>query len=435
LLGLLFSDRTVELRLDLRKLHASIHESMVNVLISVLRTRPCPALTRVELFDGTSYCNVLTSTMHVLCSALLASAPNLSVLHLPVVTNVGLRHISDMPRLVSLSADRTYEFDRRGLWHLCHPMAKAKVTLRRLRLGVFKQHHFNELDVSRFFACVSQLTSFSLMEVNSPSRHLDYYDFLANFDLYFSEKIMPCTLVRLGIVHAEMDHATDEHRDRGEEQHETRCGHGHEQSELEREPHEHGRCQRCEDYEKQWQKDHPGHEELDRKRPPLERDPQQRESVKEQVIYRCRLQEMKIVDCRLKPEHLLTACPDLRRLYVECQDPFAFCSPAWFGHMLTDVKWAPVAAKLTHLDLDLTLPATHEQVWKTYSLPPDDFDRLISSVPNLTVLRLCGAGRDASIPLLSVLRHCPKLVSLFMDKTNVDVPDNYDVIHANSVNR
>jgi hypothetical protein len=85
-----------------------------------------------------------------LCSALVASAPNLTVLHLPVVTNASLRHVSDLPRLVSLSADRARSFDRRGLWHLCHPTAKAKVTLRRLHLGVVEKHHFNELDASRW---------------------------------------------------------------------------------------------------------------------------------------------------------------------------------------------------------------------------------------------------------------------------------------------
>ncbi len=93
---------------------------------------------------------ILILQMPDLCSALVASAPNLSVLHLPVVTNEALRHVSDLPHLVSLSADRTRHFNRRGLWHLCHPMSKAKITLRKLHLGVFKHHHFNKLDASKW---------------------------------------------------------------------------------------------------------------------------------------------------------------------------------------------------------------------------------------------------------------------------------------------
>jgi hypothetical protein len=54
LLDVLFSDRTVELHLDLRKVHASIHDKAVCVLISALRKRPCHALARLELCESTT---------------------------------------------------------------------------------------------------------------------------------------------------------------------------------------------------------------------------------------------------------------------------------------------------------------------------------------------------------------------------------------------
>ncbi len=65
-----------------------------------------------------------------------------------------------------------------------------------------------------------------------------------------------------------------------------------------------------------------------------------------------------MIDRQLNPGHLFSACPDLRRLHVDWElSDFNVLDPAWFGHVLADAKWAPVAARLSRLDL--VLPAAH----------------------------------------------------------------------------
>lgn len=107
--------------------------------------------------------------MVLICSRVLSSrCPLLEEIHLPVLSNHALRSLSEMSSLKSLRSDRTKFFNRRGLWHLCHPESETHLNLESLHLGVFKHKHFNKLDVSKFFACMKKIKSFSLMDEDRP---------------------------------------------------------------------------------------------------------------------------------------------------------------------------------------------------------------------------------------------------------------------------
>ena len=73
-----------------------------------------------------------------------------------------------MSSLKSLRSDRTKYFNRRGLWHLCHPESETRQNLETLHLGVFKHRHFNKVDVSKFFSGMRMIKSFSLMDEDRP---------------------------------------------------------------------------------------------------------------------------------------------------------------------------------------------------------------------------------------------------------------------------
>ena len=142
------------------------------------------------------------------------------------------------------------------------------------------------------------------------------------------------------------------------------------------------------------------------------------------------LTSMTVVDRSLKPFYLLESAPLLTRLGLDWQQelsfpPFNRFSPDWFSTMLrTDPSWVLLAERLTHLDL--TFPSAHSI--NSYSLPLEDFTKLMESLSNLQELRLEGAGQGGPIPLIAILNYCPRLKVLTLDNTPVHVPDNYESV-------
>ena len=147
------------------------------------------------------------------------------------------------------------------------------------------------------------------------------------------------------------------------------------------------------------------------------------------------LTEMTVVDRSLKPFYLLESAPLLTRLSLDWQQelsfpPFNRFSPDWFSRMLrTDQSWVLLAKRLTHLDV--TFPAAHSI--NSYSLPLEDFTKLMESLSNLEELRLEGAGQGGPIPLIAILNYCPQLKDLTLDNTPVHVPDNYEIVDQRCV--
>ncbi len=148
------------------------------------------------------------------------------------------------------------------------------------------------------------------------------------------------------------------------------------------------------------------------------------------------LRELKVVDRQLKPKYLLQACPELTRLAIDWQEelsfpPFNQFESHWFSDMINTVDWKQLSANLQ--ELEVVFPSTHSP--NTYSLPLTDFSRLMSSLSNVTRLKLVGAGKVSPIPLVEILRHCRSLCKLSLDQTCVHVPTNYEIVDANAVNR
>merc|ERR1719342_1666115 len=60
---------------------------------------------------------------------------------------------------------------------------------------------------------------------------------------------------------------------------------------------------------------------------------------------------------------------------------------------------------------------------------------MMENLTGLQELRLVGAGQGEPVPLIPILRYCPKLTELVLEKSPVHVPDNYEVIDPSYVSR
>ena len=140
--------------------------------------------------------------------------------------------------------------------------------------------------------------------------------------------------------------------------------------------------------------------------------------------------EMAVVDRSLKPFYILESAPHLERLSLDWQQELSFPDwnrfrPDWFSEMVrSDQSWALLARRLSRLDI--TFPATYSI--NSYSLPLEDFTKLMENLSNLVELRLVGAGQGGPIPLMPILHFCPRLTDLRLERSPVHVPDNYEII-------
>ena len=232
--------------------------------------------------------------------------------------------ISFIKKIRAFKADRSKNFDKKGLYHLCHPESESRRSLQVLHIGVFKHSHFEKQDVSVFLKCMEGLVEFSL---------LDHDRALAGPDGSSrpGDKVLIYSVFKIAI------------RD---------------------------------------------FEQNDRK-----------------VRLVTNIKEMCVVDRSLKPHYILESAPNLTRLSIDWQQelsftPFNRYSSTWFTDMIKGNSWSMLARRLERLDI--TFPSAHSI--NSYSLPLEDYTRLMENLPNLTQLRLSGAGQGAPVPLIPILK-------------------------------
>merc|ERR1712029_681188 len=97
---------------------------------------------------------------------------------------------------------------------------------------------------------------------------------------------------------------------------------------------------------------------------------------------------------------------------------------SWFTDMIKGNSWSILSRRLSRLDI--TFPSSHSI--NSYSLPLEDYTKLMQNLSNVRQLRLVGAGQGGPVPLIPTLRYCPHLTELTLEKSPVHVPDNYEVI-------
>ena len=146
------------------------------------------------------------------------------------------------------------------------------------------------------------------------------------------------------------------------------------------------------------------------------------------------LRELVVVDRSLNPSYILESAPSLQRLTIDwqqelCLAPFYLYHHDWFTTMVSKPSWSRLSRQLTKLDI--TFPATY--TINTYSLPVEDYHRLLQSTENLEELRLAGGGQGDPIPLLDTLLYCPHLKSLVLQETPVFIPGNMTVVEPEYV--
>ena len=350
LILVLFSEDISHLNLNLKRVKIDIYHDLLNSLNSVVSKLPYRLflnLCSLVICGGTVHSDDLDTKVEELCTLLRESATKLEHLHLPVASNVALRAVSDMASLFHLQADRTKNFDRRGLYHLCHPQSSSRYKLKVLHLGVYRHKHFEKQDVAEFLHCMQGLQEFSLLDNERALVRLDG-------SRSRGEKVLVYSVFKRAI------------RD----------------SELSSNP-----------------------------------------------SFTSKLKHISVVDRSLKPHYLLESAPQLSGLSLDWQEelsfpPFNRFTAGWFAEMIQGQSWAKLSSSLTRLDI--TFPATYSP--NSYSLPLQDYTRLIQSLHNLERLRLVGAGLGGPIPIMQTLFYCPKLKDLVLEKCPVHVPDNYEVI-------
>lgn len=142
----------------------------------------------------------------------------------------------------------------------------------------------------------------------------------------------------------------------------------------------------------------------------------------------CGLTELKIVDKAFKPEYLLRSCPNLKRLYIDWQEefslpPFRAFSSDWFSGLLSSPRYGQLFSRLE--DLEIVFPAAHSP--NNYSLPLADSGKFFQPLSGLSRLRLEGGGKQNPISLHEILKSCPNLQVLILERTAVHVQRSFEV--------
>jgi len=176
IIRVLLSEDIDHLSLDFKKIKI---ESYKEVMLSLYDTmtkeprRPFPNLRRLVLCGGTVHSDDLLPRVEELCDLLRLSARNLDHLHLPVASNLVFRSCSEMESLSHLHVDRTRKFQKRGLFHMCHPDSRSRQGLRVLHIGVYRHKHFEKQDVSNFLNCMRNLEEISFLDRERAKVRLD----------------------------------------------------------------------------------------------------------------------------------------------------------------------------------------------------------------------------------------------------------------------
>ena len=335
ILRVLFSEDISNININLKTVSIDLYTNVISSLHQVFskdeETRTFPLLQSLVICGGSVHSDFLVKDIENLTKTIKKTCTNLQNIHFPVSSNQVLFALSDIKNIRSFKTDRTKNFDKRGLYHLCHPDSESKKSLQVLHIGVFKHSNFEKQDVAVFLRCMINLVEFSLMDGDRTLVGLDG-------STTPGEKVLIYSVFKRAIRDCEGD--IEHHEDNG----------------------------------------------------------RQRELV-------TRLREITVVDRSLKPHYLLESAPHLTRLSIDWQQelsftPFNRYSSRWFSDMLQSDSWATLSRRLTYLDV--TFPSTHSI--NSYSLPLTDYTKLLQNVPNLTELRLVGAGQGEPVPLIPILK-------------------------------
>jgi len=359
IIKVMFSEDISKFSMNLKTVNIDMYQQVIASLTGVmtkLPSRPFPLLTSLVVCGGSVHSDDIITGVEELCGILKDFAGNIENLHLPVASNIALRSVSDIRMIRSLRCDRTKAFNKRGLYHLCHPESHSRAGLKVLHLGVFKHTHFEKQDVAEFLKCMSSLVEFSLLDNNRALVRLDG-------SCKPGDKVLTYSVFKRAIRDTEEGH-----------------GHG---GEVEMVPH----------------------------------------------LLDTSLRNMVVVDRSLKPHYILESASSVHSISMDWQEelsfpPFNRFKPTWFTDMLKGQSWTTLSKRLTKLDI--TFPATYSI--NSYSLPLEDYTRLMQNLGSLEELRLVGAGQGGPIPLIPTLQYCPKLRDLVLEKCPVHVPDNYEVV-------
>ena len=354
IIKVLFSEDISNCNINLKTvsidLYTKVIHSMNQIFLKEPRPRKFPLLTSLVICGGSVHSDFLVKDIETLTKTIKNCCNNLENIHFPVTSNTILLFISYIRNIRAFKADRSKNFDKRGLSHLCHPESESKKSLQVLHIGVFKHSHFEKQDVSVFLRCMEGLVEFSL---------LDHDRALAGPDGSSrpGDKVLIYSVFKIAI--RDFDEKT----------------------------------------------------ENDRK-----------------VRLVTNIKEMCVVDRSLKPHYILESAPNLTRLSIDWQQvtilfvfrekltvfslqelsftPFNRYSSSWFSDMIKGNSWSMLAGRLEKLDL--IFPSAHSI--NSYSLPLEDFTRLMENLPNLTQLRLVGAGQGAPVPLIPILRYVTYII-------------------------
>jgi len=356
IITVMFSEDISEFAINLKTVSIDLYQRVFASFTGVctkLPSRHFPLLTSLVVSGGTVHSDDLIGRVEELCGLLKDIAKNLENLHLPVASNIALRSVSDMKKIKVLKADRTKAFNKRGLYHICHPESATREGLKVLHLGVFKHTHFEKQDVAEFLKCMGNLIEFSLLDSDRALVRLDG-------SCTPGDKVLTYSVFKRAMREVEQGSISG--------------GTG-----------------------------------------PL--------------LLSTNMKDMVVVDRSLKPHYILESAPHLHRLTLDwqqelCVPPFNRYSQSWFTDMLNGQSWTILSKRLTKLDI--TFPANYSI--NSYSLPLEDFTRLMQNLGNLEELRLVGAGQGGPIPLIPTLHYCPKIVELVLERSPVHVPDNYEVV-------
>ena len=372
ILRVLFSEDISDLRMNLKRVKVELYPEVVDTLAWVMTKapiRPFPNLVSLALGGGTVHSDDLLPKVEEFCLLLKRSTTKLEHLHLPIASNIVANAISGFPHLRAFRADRTRKFNNRGLLHLCEPGSASRKGLEVLYLGVYRHAHFEKQHVASFLSQMEKLKELSLLDSERSLVRL-------TGNQSPGDKVLVYSAFKRAILDTE--HQNVRKKAKGED------------GEV------------------------------------IIIDPEESASV---LPLSTDLRAISVVDRCLKPHYLLEAAPRLRRLSLDwqqelCLPPFNRYQSNWFSKMIKGNSWASLSRSLTRLDI--TFPAAHSI--NSYSLPLEDYTRLMQNLPLLQELRLVGAGGGGPLPLIPTLAYCPRLRDLVLEQSPVHVPDNYDVI-------
>ena len=177
IIRVLFSEDVSRVNFNLKTIMIDTYSSVINSLTEVFSkddaSRKFPLLTSLEIRGGSVNSDHLVKRIEELAMVIKKTCTNLKSVHFPVCSNNVLLSISDTNHIQSFKSDRTKSFDRKGLFHLCHPDSLSHQSLQVLHLGVFKHSHFEEHDVVAFLRCMKGLVELNLMDSDRALVRLD----------------------------------------------------------------------------------------------------------------------------------------------------------------------------------------------------------------------------------------------------------------------